>query len=88
MLTPLTEKFAGVEEMTVPAARLYKLAADQGSPLGQTNPGVLYELGRGGLAKDDWQAARLYKLAADQGYATGLDNRSDDCGQLAISAPA
>ena len=31
--------------------------------------GVLYEGGRGGLAKNDHEAARLFKLAADQGNA-------------------
>ena len=51
------------------AARLYKLAADQGNAGGQNNLGVFYARGRGGLAKDDREAARLYKLAADQGDA-------------------
>jgi TPR repeat protein len=49
------------------AARLYKLAADQGNAWGQTNLGFFYQNGRGGLPKDDREAARLYKLAADQG---------------------
>jgi TPR repeat protein len=53
------------------AARLYKLAADQGNASGQANLGVFYENGRGGLPKDDREAARLYKLAADQGDAAG-----------------
>jgi TPR repeat protein len=50
------------------AARLHKLAADQGLSLAQYDLGVLYEKGRGGLAKDPHEAARLYKLAADQGH--------------------
>jgi TPR repeat protein len=49
------------------AARLYKLAADQGDPAGQANLAFFYEEGLGGLPKDDREAARLYKLAADQG---------------------
>ena len=53
------------------AARLYKLASDQGNALAQVNLGVLYENGRGGLPKNDREAARLYKLAADQGDAGG-----------------
>jgi TPR repeat protein len=53
------------------AARLFKLAADQGNATGQTNLGVFYETGRGGLPKDDREAARLYKLAANQGNAAG-----------------
>jgi TPR repeat protein len=56
------------------AARLYKLAADQGDAIGQANLGVFYEQGRGGLSKDDREAARLYKLAADQGNATAQVN--------------
>jgi TPR repeat protein len=49
------------------AARLYKLAADQGNAAAQAYLGIFYEQGRGGLPKDDREAARLYKLAADQG---------------------
>jgi TPR repeat protein len=49
------------------AARLYKLAADQGDAQGQVNLGAFYETGRGGLPKDEREAARLYRLAADQG---------------------
>jgi TPR repeat protein len=51
------------------AARLYKLAADQGDALAQVNLAVFYEIGSGGLQKDDREAARLYRLAADQGNA-------------------
>jgi TPR repeat protein len=56
------------------AARLYKLAADQGDAFAQFNLGFFYEQGRGGLPKDDCEAARLYKLAADQGNAMGQGN--------------
>jgi TPR repeat protein len=49
------------------AARLYKLAADQGNAAAQAYLGIFYEQGRGGLPKDDREAAHLYKLAADQG---------------------
>ena len=51
------------------AARLFKLAADQGNATAQYNLGVYYDAGRGGLQKDEHAAARLYKLAADQGDA-------------------
>ncbi|MGC2223810.1 MAG: sel1 repeat family protein, partial [Methylocella sp.] len=59
------------------AARLYKLAADQGNADGQVHLGIFYSEGRGGLPKDDREAARLYKLAADQGnvYAQGALTR-------------
>jgi len=40
---------------------------DQGYAQAQLNLGVMYEHGRGGLAKDERGAVRLYKLAADQG---------------------
>jgi TPR repeat protein len=59
--------FGGLEKDDREAARLHKLAADQGNARGQANLGVFYEQGRGGLAKDEREAARLYKLAADQG---------------------
>jgi TPR repeat protein len=55
------------------AARLYKLAADQGNADAQVNLGFFYENGRGGLPKDDPEAARLYKLAADQGNSWAQD---------------
>ena len=48
------------------AVRLFKLAADQGHARAQNNLGYAYEIGRGGLPKDDREAARLYKLAAEQ----------------------
>jgi TPR repeat protein len=41
------------------AARLYKLAADQGNASAQYNLGVFYESGRGGLPQDDCEAACL-----------------------------
>jgi TPR repeat protein len=56
------------------AARLYKLAADQGYASAQASLGVFYEQGRGGLPKNDREAARLYRLAADQGHATAQAN--------------
>lgn len=51
------------------AARLFKIAADQGVAAAQSNLGSFYQNGRGGLPKDDVEAARLYKLAAGQGFA-------------------
>jgi len=49
------------------AARLFKLAADQGLAAAQFHLGVFYQNGAGGLAKDEREAVRLYKLAAEQG---------------------
>jgi TPR repeat protein len=59
----------GVSKDDREAARLFRLAADQGNARAQSNLGGFYRDGRGGLPKDDREAARLYKLAADQGYA-------------------
>lgn len=50
------------------AARLYRAAADEGSVLAQTNLGVMYEKGEGGLRRDEHEAERLYRLAAEQGH--------------------
>jgi TPR repeat protein len=60
------------------AARLYKLAADQGNALAQISLGEFYENGRGGLPRDDREAARLFKLAADQGNSDSRHGRSCD----------
>jgi TPR repeat protein len=51
------------------AARLYRLAADQGNAAAQANLADFYERGDAGLRKDACEAARLRKLAAAQGYA-------------------
>jgi TPR repeat protein len=64
----------GSSSATVEAARLYRLAADQGYVAAQTNLGAFYETGYGGLEKNDQEAARFYKLAADQGYAVAQYN--------------
>jgi TPR repeat protein len=49
------------------AARILKLAADQGDADAQVYLGKFYRDGLSGLTKDEREAARLYKLAADQG---------------------
>ena len=51
------------------AARLFKLAADQGYALAQLDLGTSYAGGSRGLATDEREAVRLVKLAADQGLA-------------------
>ena len=43
------------------AARLYKLAADQGNATAQANLGIFFQDGRGGLRKSDQEAARLFE---------------------------
>jgi hypothetical protein len=51
----------------------YRIAADQGYAMAQSNLGVMYEDGRG-VAKDYAQAVLWYRRAADQGYAPAQDN--------------
>lgn len=57
----------GVRESEGEAARLYRLAADQGNPVGLTNLAVFTATGRSGRP-DDTEAARLLALAARQGF--------------------
>jgi len=52
----------------VEAARWFRLAADQGHVLAQTDLAIRYENGRG-VPQDAAEAVRWYRLAADQGYA-------------------
>eukprot|EP00931_Biecheleriopsis_adriatica_P043236 TRINITY_DN2472_c0_g1_i11.p4 TRINITY_DN2472_c0_g1~~TRINITY_DN2472_c0_g1_i11.p4 ORF type:complete len:103 (-),score=28.68 TRINITY_DN2472_c0_g1_i11:8-316(-) len=54
----------GVEKDEVEAARLFRLAAEQGDADAQYNLGVMYRDGRG-VPKDEVEAARLYGLAAE-----------------------
>jgi hypothetical protein len=51
------------------AVRLMRAAADEGDPQAKHNLARCYELGFGGVVRDEDEAARLFKLAADQGYA-------------------
>jgi TPR repeat protein len=65
----------GVDQDNKEAVRLYRLAADQGDALAQTDLGYRYETGKG-VDQDYKEAFRLYKLAAEQGvpiaqYKTG-----------------
>ena len=57
MARPESGQQSGTEDRE--AARLYMLAADQGNADAQVNLGFFYEMGRGGLSKDDHEAARL-----------------------------
>ncbi len=58
----------GVEKDEAEAARLFKLATDQGYAKAQFSLGVCYENGAG-VEKDEDEAARLYELAAGQKHA-------------------
>ena len=66
--------YAAESSDPVAAVKNYRLAAALGSVQAQVNLGIMYETGRGGLAKDDAKAAELYRKAADQGSAQGQKN--------------
>ena len=58
----------GVAQDYVEAARLYRLAAEQGHARARFFLGVMFYNGRG-VAQDDGEAVRWYRLAAEQGDA-------------------
>lgn len=58
----------GVEKNLQEAARLYRLAAEQGNPVGQASLGYLYYDGEG-VERNFQEAARWFRLAAMQGNA-------------------
>jgi len=60
--------YGGVAKDYAEAARLYRLAADQGHAFAQYLLGSMFEDGRG-VAEDRAEAIRLYRLAAAQGHA-------------------
>ena len=70
----------GVVQDYVEAARLYRLAAEQGHTLAQYNLGSMFYGGRG-VAQDYVEAARLYRLAAEQGYTLAQYNLGCMCSE-------
>eukprot|EP00302_Diacronema_sp_CCMP2436_P019135 CAMPEP_0179963654 /NCGR_PEP_ID=MMETSP0983-20121128/30896_1 /TAXON_ID=483367 /ORGANISM="non described non described, Strain CCMP 2436" /LENGTH=156 /DNA_ID=CAMNT_0021876299 /DNA_START=20 /DNA_END=487 /DNA_ORIENTATION=- len=63
----------GVPQDVGEAARLYRLAADQGVSRAQGNLAVFHEQGKG-VPQDVGEAGLLYRLAADQGNAYAQGN--------------
>ena len=59
------------------ALRLYRLAADRGSAVGQDGLAAMYAIGAG-VVEDQTEAARLYRLAADQGYPLAMTSLGTD----------
>jgi hypothetical protein len=53
---------------------LFRTSAAQGNAAATNELAAFYELGAGGLPKNDIEAARLYKFAADQANAFGQYN--------------
>ena len=68
--TPLVE---GVPQDDAEAVRWYRLAAEQGDAIAQSNLGVMYATGRG-VPQDDAEAVRWYRLSAEQGNARAQGN--------------
>src|SRR5262249_49801410 len=66
-----TLSFVRSNEADMKTVRLLQEATRNGLVGAASSLGVMYEHGRGGLAKDEREAVRLYKLAADQGDARG-----------------
>lgn len=53
------------------AVSYYRVAAALGNSTAQSNLGLMYEYGRGGVARDEVKATELYRKSADQGNASG-----------------
>ncbi len=64
----------GVQQDEVKAALWFRKSAEQGEADAQCWLGVMYENGRGGLAKDDAEAASWFRKAAEQGYVVAQYN--------------
>jgi len=58
----------GVTEDKMEAAKWFRLAADQGNAMAQSNLGVCYVRGDG-VPQDKAEAMKWFRLAADQGDA-------------------
>jgi len=73
MATAVAAAIAACGQADAEAARLVRLAADQGDAHAQSNLGWLYANGRG-VVQNDAEAVRWYRLAADQGRAHAQSN--------------
>mgnify|MGYP006240838927 CR=1 FL=1 len=67
------EKGKGVPQDDKEAARLYRLAAEQGYADAQFNLGVMYNNGNG-VPQDYKEAVYWYQLAAEQGHSKAQGN--------------
>jgi putative ABC transport system substrate-binding protein len=68
----------GLPKDDAEAARLFRLAAEQGVPIAQNRLAMFYEEGLGGLSKNIGEAIRLYKLAAEQDGDPEAKRRASD----------
>ena len=67
------ESGQGVPQDYAEAVKWYRMAAEQGNALGQTNLGVMHEKGKG-VPKGYAEAVEWYRLAAEQGHASAQTN--------------
>ena len=74
----------GVARDDAEAARLYRLAADQGVVHAQFSLGYMYERGHG-VPRDYEAAARWYLLAAEQGHTDAGRWLTELCASAAIA---
>jgi hypothetical protein len=72
-LGQMYEKGQGVPQDYAEAARLYRLAAEQGNAAAQNNLAFLYSDGRG-VPQDNKEAGRWFRKAAEQGSIPGQTN--------------
>lgn len=63
----------GVAKDLKEAVKWYRRAAEQGIALAQSNLGLIYENGVGGV-KDSKEAVKWYRKAAEQGYVNAQNN--------------
>ncbi|MEQ1610904.1 MAG: hypothetical protein ABL956_18355, partial [Hyphomonadaceae bacterium] len=66
----------GLAKNDAEAVRWYRLAADQGYAMAQSNLGVMYANGRG-VPENDVEAYKWWSLAAAQGNADAFINRGN-----------
>jgi len=64
----------GVEQDFNEAMKWYRLAAEQGLPIAQSNLGAMFATGRG-VSKDDVKAYMWFNVAASNGQPEGVNNR-------------
>lgn len=67
--------------------RIYRFAAERGNPRGQVLLGNMYEMGEGGLLKDEREALRLIRLAVAQGDAGAMAYLADIHGEGKCGLP-
>ena len=65
--------FSFVSDFNQKPQQEYRLAAEQGDAMAQTNLGWMYDNGEG-VPEDDTEAVKWYRKAAEQGYAMAQHN--------------